>query len=1558
MRSGKIGKVLAVILALGLFAAACTDEKQPRSYVQANVIDKGFFQGEWWFSTKVIDMNYPFEGMTYVGDAAYDISSAGFAVAKIRWVIDENNLYAFRSFELVEGANSDAYTTDEEGNIVPVDEYIGEPVAAYKIKSHFDIRRQYNPTTGEEYNILEENTYDKKWFERQYMRVDWSQNLLVSWMVNGAELYSDAGILSKESVPMFVQEASQWEDYYPTSWKPRFAFADPDFDAKHGTHFADDPATDRQEGDYRPNELYFMSFVNQAIFTPGMVDDPYTGEPVPWCMSVYVDAPICTSNLVTSRSSFKKISPTHEFKPNYYPDHTHFDHFGVFRIERWQYDRIMGDDPGGDWHLGETDFLGYFASMFNIWNEIYEKDEEGEIVVNEKGNPVEIPYEDRGIKQIVLHISSETPRWLIRPAIQFISEWNEVLMDVVRIRKNQGEPQRDYTEPRNLFQEPDAGKRDLNCWIAAITGGGGSEFLEDPLATDADGVPKRTITSWEDFSQENRLAMVHDPDYSFTGADGSTVTPGNECLIHLHVNTCDKPLEAFDDDDRQAIQAYMDESGIDGIDGMSDDDLYAAGIECEERGDMRYKLISYIAQPGAPFLGVTSIQSDPVTGEIVSGDSNIAAWDLHRYRVRATDEIDLTSGDTSELEFMTGEDVRGYYENLGYSLPPPVIIAPAFLQGQIEGAIGVTREGIHYNMDRVMDRAEKLKGTEGLTNLYNHRRQALAGSDIEKRLLDNDESAIMAGIWAPRDNGAPIPLDAVIDSMSPFKFTAFDVYKRDMEKFQDFSRNNVMMPNFFIDFSVQEFVNSHQDWSRQNQIFKIEQVMYKETLIHEFGHTLNLRHNMRGTADPWNYPEPYYDIVAKYPKPAALDFDTDADGYLDAMESKAYRDALNTVQMDRELNTNADTKKWGTVDKWITSSMMDYTPNWYNRMIDDGHFVEPWDKAAIWFAYGDFVEVYDNNNSLLAHCKDPSSGRNDDCITPNKVAKGEVGKVFWTYYGGGESCGTDNDCPHASGGERSWELKDGQVKQTCSSGTCSSFYPDMLEAYPGDRPDMLARTYKFCTDDRRSDIGMDDSQCNVFDEGGSYREIVKNMRDTYHRKYVFNNFRRFRGRYDFYPYYSAIVGRFFLQPVKIFQDMIFRYATQPEYRTDDGPFGFYDQYMASVDLLNFWTEIMSFPNVGAFKKVEYKNTWVQYQESVDECRETNPLCMRIDLGTGKYMYSRYQRGMNGVMRVEHFGTFYDKMYALQMLLVRGLAFNYSWDERFYINFYDVFPQEITKLLRGMISEESHTWRPKVVDFNEETWNPVLQYPAVYQGNCLPGEMIPDPADPEMYSCMPDPMDVYEDWDSYPTLEDYGAFYLRLYGMIYALSELPVYFDTTPQEMVHVYKVGSLFDADIPKCICDPDCDLECACDLTEDTCDLAIAEDPESGNCECDLDCYTECACNTNLSCEHSVEGKDYVTFTSDKTHQTFMAFQVSDMPTKQGGSIAFDLIMKSKQLQNNLHEWRVCLEDGSLCGFEDAGDLSDAYYDALYEVDGFEGMLNYAIELQQMFGISSWMGY
>ena len=48
----------------------------------------------------------------------------------------------------------------------------------FKILSHFDVKREYNAGTGEQTNVISENTTDRPWYDRDYMRVDWSVNLV------------------------------------------------------------------------------------------------------------------------------------------------------------------------------------------------------------------------------------------------------------------------------------------------------------------------------------------------------------------------------------------------------------------------------------------------------------------------------------------------------------------------------------------------------------------------------------------------------------------------------------------------------------------------------------------------------------------------------------------------------------------------------------------------------------------------------------------------------------------------------------------------------------------------------------------------------------------------------------------------------------------------------------------------------------------------------------------------------------------------------------------------------------------------------------------------------------------------------------------------------------------------------------------------------------------------------------------------------------------------------------------------------------------------------------
>jgi hypothetical protein len=156
---------VSVVAALGTLG--CATERKPINKVQANALAKTFFIGkpgdpsddpEFYFRNFVVDAS---ESQELIG-----IGSWG-GVDRIKWEVSEKTLFARRSYGQNQGAdNKGAGTGFPNGTIV----------AAYPIDSHFDIKRDYNPQTGEELNVVIENTTDRPWYERDYFRVDWSVN--------------------------------------------------------------------------------------------------------------------------------------------------------------------------------------------------------------------------------------------------------------------------------------------------------------------------------------------------------------------------------------------------------------------------------------------------------------------------------------------------------------------------------------------------------------------------------------------------------------------------------------------------------------------------------------------------------------------------------------------------------------------------------------------------------------------------------------------------------------------------------------------------------------------------------------------------------------------------------------------------------------------------------------------------------------------------------------------------------------------------------------------------------------------------------------------------------------------------------------------------------------------------------------------------------------------------------------------------------------------------------------------------------------------------------------
>ncbi len=325
-------KHLVLLGGLGLTAGGavgCATERAPINRVQADALAKSFFVGddlassqddpEFYMRTTVIDVGYG------AGQDGLFTSTYAQPVSRIRWQITSDQLIARLSYERI--ADSDGKGTNPSYKMTED----GQVVAAYKIESHFDIRRDYNPSTGEEQNVIVENSTDRPWNERQYFRVDWSTNLVTDQY--DFDTLSMLGVIG----------GIEYEPLAYTVLDP----ADP-----NAPHFEAD-------------EGYF-DVTNKAFAKPAVIDLSSLGWGIDSYPACFLPGEFaggtnpygnCGPMEVTLRQSFKRVVDK-DYQPMDY-DGYRFQAFGVFTTDRMGYDRNYGV-VDSKWHR--------FASRYNIWD--------------------------------------------------------------------------------------------------------------------------------------------------------------------------------------------------------------------------------------------------------------------------------------------------------------------------------------------------------------------------------------------------------------------------------------------------------------------------------------------------------------------------------------------------------------------------------------------------------------------------------------------------------------------------------------------------------------------------------------------------------------------------------------------------------------------------------------------------------------------------------------------------------------------------------------------------------------------------------------------------------------------------------------------------------------------------------------------------------------------------------------------------------------------------------------------------------------------------------------
>lgn len=379
---------LLALASVSLGLAGCLGEGKTIDRTQPNALDKSMFEGVWYYRAAVVEADREsgaVEGITGNMD-------------KLRWEIREKLLVGYRSYE---------YAPYTEGLTDEGRDFFGAPVVAYKILSHFDIQRQYDDATGVQSNVIVENTTDRPWYQRQYIRVDWSWNTVGTptrfW--TGWTAYPDAFF-----------SATALAGYY-------------------------------EQGQEETN--IFRPYLTQDYFD---ITNNYSVAPEPYfcqMMLLFNSVPRCGAGTVKVRLSFRKVDPNDDYEALYYPDELDLTdddgnaiilngdgracgpnrdpgectarsypmdaQFGNFRILRVAFDKERYFTRSG---------RIYLAGRFDIWNDSY--DESGSL----------IPHEQRTAHPIVYWNSVKMPAEMQEVTKRMAADWTVPFDETVAFLQN------------------------------------------------------------------------------------------------------------------------------------------------------------------------------------------------------------------------------------------------------------------------------------------------------------------------------------------------------------------------------------------------------------------------------------------------------------------------------------------------------------------------------------------------------------------------------------------------------------------------------------------------------------------------------------------------------------------------------------------------------------------------------------------------------------------------------------------------------------------------------------------------------------------------------------------------------------------------------------------------------------------------------------------------------------------------------------------------------------------------------------------------------------------
>jgi hypothetical protein len=1103
-RLGLAGLVGAIVYA----SVGCAQERPAINQVQPNALSKHFFVGadlsdpsddpQFYMRNTVIDIPY--------GADQEGLFTASYAqpLSRVRWEIDENVLIARLTYDRIQNTGPEATAAETQGVFPPdgtgsVATTSGQVVAMFNITSQFDIRRSYNPQTGEEYNVIVENSTDRPWYQREYMRVDWSKNLITDGY--------DFDTLSQ--IGIFGGVKFDPESYEVTD--PN----DPNA-----------PAFDMDTG--------YFDITTKAFATPNTVDTPWGTFPACFLPGDYGGGyPVtnCSPTEVTLRLSFKRVVDN-DFEPTDW-DGNRMAAFGWFTEDRFGYDRNYGTVLDQNWHR--------YAAKYNFWQQShitgsqcavdYYRDAQGNVqkyqtdgagnfltdattglpILANPGDPNGQPYPSTpaGADPHRLASDGKTEAECAFSATDANGDTTVVhpgaYCDVTMNKCALPLRERHFRTipwyygpgaPSDLFA---ATGRALDQWNIAVKRAAVIGQMADAKRV---GIDPTYLIQSADASQ----TLPVDPNNNYPTEDGfkADKAPGGTHIIPDIFTLCHNPV----------------------ID--SDDPSCGPAGTVARVGDIRYNMVNIIQTPqtGSPW-GIMVDANDPLTGEKVQ--TSVNEWGaVLDYAAQATEDLlRWIDGEITDQQIVDGQYMQawvnasklgtGSYQGktlsqddikhrlasidntlaAGNGLTTADASSPRIIQRlkastNLAAASGNVSANSQYESFR-----QSMIGTSFETALVTPHMLELAGMDPTTPVAGNDsiinQASLLRGMnprltkWIANQKSAMFAANGYcsVDQPEPDALVGM---ARMAQKLYPLPASND--PNYAA-LLLQRNQSLHQ-WIREQ--------FHVSVIAHEMGHSMGLRHNFTGSVDSLNYKPQYWQLRtrngAEKACPASSVTTPNTDGTI--CVGPRWMDPVT----EQEVN--------GLIWKWGSTTVMDYPGDQTQDMNDIGSY----DKAAMRFCYGQTVDVDTDAFST-------TGTKGTDYI--------QVGDEFGGIAGvslGGHHYSTYNDNYHILNNCTAPTDPNDLTTATCD-GFKMDFVPmrDMLTVpqygpqYLAARPDLVRywevdpathhvrHPYMFGSDEY-ADFG------NVpvfrFDAGADAYEQIQFISSVYENRYIFDNFRRNR----------------------------------------------------------------------------------------------------------------------------------------------------------------------------------------------------------------------------------------------------------------------------------------------------------------------------------------------------------------------------------------------------------------------------------------------------------------